>query len=384
MNFPTTSLAPQRSNEGILVSFILCSRNDTYMGDPVARLATAINYLAKSAETLGLLGKVEVLVADWGSKTPLREVVRLTAASRQITRFLEVPVELAKAAQKDSPFAEVLALNAVALRSRGTFIGRIDQDTLVGRRFFQWFESWNEPGKKDWAKYSPNFLFSQRRQIPFRIANLIPSLGQIERLLAWTGSRLLIEVERPFFDSPVGIMLLHRDLWWRAGGYDERLLYWGWMETDLAHRLKSVCAIIDIGPATGCDFYHLEHYDPSTPRKTPRQKNARNEHPAAFKPNSEDWGFAREKLTFVQVEAGRTPEEIPCAPGLSIPGEVVRLHGAFLGRTIVRGFRIVTRLIGAVGRPARYKVYLDRVLIRLRLRQAPSNLLAKIAPGLAP
>ena len=32
-------------------------------------------------------------------------------------------------------------------------------------------------------------------------------------------------------------MIFHRDVWNATQGYDERLIYWGWMEGDLALRL---------------------------------------------------------------------------------------------------------------------------------------------------
>src|SRR5207344_1244533 len=82
---------------------------------------------------------VEVLVTDWGSDVPLREAVGLTPAAAGVVSFVTVPPTLAVALQGDSPFPEVLALNAAARRARGRYIGRIDQDTLVGERFLRWF-----------------------------------------------------------------------------------------------------------------------------------------------------------------------------------------------------------------------------------------------------
>jgi hypothetical protein len=90
-----------------LLSLVLCSRNDDFQGDPRWRLETTLNHAARQAALLGRLHDVEIVVADWGSEVPLRDVVALTEDAARITRFVTVPVALAAAKQRDSPFAEV-------------------------------------------------------------------------------------------------------------------------------------------------------------------------------------------------------------------------------------------------------------------------------------
>ena len=109
------------------------------MGNSRWRLTTALNYVAQNVEEFGREGDVEILVADWGSEIPLREVLQLSPAAARIVSFIVIPPEIAHPLQKDSPFAEVLALNAAARRARGEYIGRVDQDTLVGKRFLEVF-----------------------------------------------------------------------------------------------------------------------------------------------------------------------------------------------------------------------------------------------------
>src|SRR5438093_4718038 len=105
------------------------------MGNSLWRLETTLNYAAERVAALGRIEQVEIVVADWGSDVPLRDVVGLGPAAARIVSFITVPQPLASRLQRDSPFPEVLALNAAARRARGQFIGRIDQDTLVGDRF---------------------------------------------------------------------------------------------------------------------------------------------------------------------------------------------------------------------------------------------------------
>jgi len=64
--------------QSISISFIICSRNDNYMGDPMWRLSKTINYLSKNVFELGRHEQVEIIIADWGSEQPIADVVKLT------------------------------------------------------------------------------------------------------------------------------------------------------------------------------------------------------------------------------------------------------------------------------------------------------------------
>jgi len=82
---------------------------------------------------------VEVIVVDWGTEIPLHTVMRLCPAAAAMVSFVVVPPTLAQELQQDSPFSEVLALYAAVRRANGQYIGRVDQDTLVGKRFLKIF-----------------------------------------------------------------------------------------------------------------------------------------------------------------------------------------------------------------------------------------------------
>ena len=121
------------------LSLIMDARNDEYMGNARWRLETSLNYLGERLAALGRDDDVEVVLTDWGSGVPLRDVVALEPVAARMVSFITVPPALARELQRDSSFPDVLALNAAVRRARGTYIGRIDQDTLVGERFIRWF-----------------------------------------------------------------------------------------------------------------------------------------------------------------------------------------------------------------------------------------------------
>jgi hypothetical protein len=293
-----------------ILSLILCSRNDEYMGNSRWRLRTALNYLAKNVQELNKENLVEVLVADWGSEVPLAEVLQLTPEAARLTSFVLIPAGLANQLQGDSAFPEVLALNAVARRARGEYLGRIDQDTLVGKRFLSFFFDLYEDKRTLALPLDSALLFANRRDIPYRFSVRCPPLASVEMMIAIFGSALKVWTlpDRPFWTYWVGIWLIHRDLWNECGGYDETLIHYNWMETDMIVRLKQKYEVVNLGQLVDFDFYHLEHYHPHVAwvaRNHPKKNQSVNlkDAPRSFHPNGTDWGLNQFDLavSFAQV-----------------------------------------------------------------------------------
>jgi hypothetical protein len=287
------------------LSLILCSRNDGYMGNSRWRLETTLNYVAEQVEALGRTGDVELLVVDWGSDIPLRDVLRLSPAAALIVSFLLIPPKTARALQKDSPFPEVLALNAAARRARGAYIGRIDQDTLVGRRFLEVFFDLYDGRRHLAISLDCALLYSNRRAIPYWFAVQCPGYRQVAKFVRVLGRLCSLETltNREFWTYAVGIWLVHRKLWDECGGYDERFIYYNWMEVEMILRLRQRYTLIDFGKIVNYDFYHLDH-------KNPRVEFSRcafghrwntfeldpSAPPLPYRPNSDAWGLAEFKL----------------------------------------------------------------------------------------
>jgi hypothetical protein len=286
--------------KNLALSLILCSRNDNYMGNSRWRLETTLNYVADQVEALARTKDIEVLVADWGSDVPLRDVLRLTPAAAQIVSFMLIPPETARALQKDSPFPEVLALNAAARRARGAYIGRIDQDTLVGRRFLEVFFDIHEKRRQIEVPLESALLFSNVRMIPYRFAVRLPSLSLVEKFVDRFGGSLKIEItsKSPFYGYSVGIWLLPHALWHECGGYDEEMLYMNAMEIEMIERLRQKYKLVNLGKIIEYDFYHLEHYHPWVPRRSSvyRKTNDNYVFKGVFHPNDEKWGLAQYSL----------------------------------------------------------------------------------------
>lgn len=310
-NSPSGSVSQSKKP---VLSLILCSRNDNYMGNPRYRLEIALNYLAQSVQALGREDDVEVIVADWGSEVPLHSVVKLNPAAARRVSFVVIPPKTAREQQKDSPFSEVHALNAAARRVNGQFIGRIDQDTLVGKRFLEFFFDLYEGKRAIDTPVEGSLLFANRRSIPYRFADRCPAFGHVDRFIRWFASTMKVWNYNPhtkiFWTSYVGILLVHRDGWHEFGGYNEQLIYYDWMEVDLILRLRQKYPVVDLGKLTDYDFYHLDHYQLHAswsavlhPRATSAKSNSYildlDTPPEVPHPNGEDWGLRPYSLEIV-------------------------------------------------------------------------------------
>jgi hypothetical protein len=295
-------------NNGITLSLIICSRNDNYMGDPMWRLATSINFVCQQIYALNKQHCVEIVVTDWGSVKPIAEVIALDEKAASITRFIQVPSDMANELQKDSPFGEVYALNIAARRSHGQYIGRIDQDTLVTKAFLEHFFHATENKNSTSFDIENSYMFAARKQLPFGLVKKKPNLQDLEFVISQY-KHLIFSEELPYcyWASAVGILIMHRKVWNDTGGFDERLIYYWFMDIDLATRLKNKYPIVNIGKIFGYHFYHLEHIITGFKlRHSHRKLNpewSKSFNKPVLNPNGHNWGLGSVSLTEVRTES---------------------------------------------------------------------------------
>ena len=252
------------------ISYVLVSRNDSYCGDSVGRLQTVINHTGEILEKHNALEESEIMVVDWASPPengPLRHVLKPTPAAAKILRIAEVPPEMAARHQKDSPFSEVHAMNVGCRKSSGRYFARIDQDTLIGERFVNWFH--DEFEKVDYGFEWPKVAFSGRRNLSVeqslnykdyvfndarsRTVAVCHPDNFYSRLLP-PGKNMML-----FYGGAVGIMLVERTLYEDLKGFNEEFIYMNNMDTEFLNRLARKTSFYNLGLKVDGDFYHLNH-----------------------------------------------------------------------------------------------------------------------------
>lgn len=347
------------------LSLVLCSRNDQWQGNSLWRLEVTLNATARQAARIGRLDDLEIVVADWGSTDGLSDAVRLVPEARRIVRFLHVPKDLADEKQQDSPFAEVFAINAAVRRSRGEYVGRIDQDTLVGRRFLEWFFATIESPDPPFPVES-TAMIANRRRIPYALAARCLPFALVERYVDLFRRRLPLMRPAPpdrYWECYVGIVLLPRKLWDAVRGYDETFIYYGHMEFDLFLRLLQQFEGRGLETVVDCDFHHLDHVRRwaawRTVRRTLNPARSLESPPPEPCPNGEAWGLighdlpttaARGDLVLPEREATwratwwpRLAVETVTSTGLTLAWRFVDTARSALGRLKRRGRAVLAR-----------------------------------------
>lgn len=121
----------QNNKPKYLISFVLCGRNDNYLGDFKYRITTTINYLCRNVKKIGRLKDIEVIIVDWNSEIPLAQEICIAKEINEVCKFIYVPPAIAsKYNPNNRQFNSSVAPNVGITRADGEFILVMPADTL--------------------------------------------------------------------------------------------------------------------------------------------------------------------------------------------------------------------------------------------------------------
>lgn len=245
-------------------SFVLVSRDDSYCGDSVGRLNNTINFLGESLFLKNKLNTSECIIVEWGT-TSLREKINPNDKIKKILKIVEVPEGIAKKYQKDSPFSEVHAMNVGFKKSSAEFFIRIDQDTLVGDRFIEWFFNvYKETNEINW----PNIAFSGRRDLSIeeslRFKQIVRDPVENKKIPIthenhYYNKYTCVKNRFKFYGAAVGAIVIHREVFEKNRGFNEKMIYMNNMDIEFINRICQVEPIYNLGLDIENDFYHQYH-----------------------------------------------------------------------------------------------------------------------------
>jgi predicted glycosyltransferase involved in capsule biosynthesis len=278
----------------MLLTIITQGRNDNYMGNFMARLARTINKHASNIDILDIHDEVELLCTDWGSKSALYNALKLTEMAKRIIKYCIVPAEIAAKYDKDAGFSVVHSINTAVRRAQGEYVCILDSDVYVPletmARLMYLLRQ-----KPD------NFYWASKYHIPQVIANTEISQQEMDEQieLRWW-SYLHEKVNQSKFSGYGVALTVKREDWQAVHGLDENLIYWGWNDVDITHRLGLLGRRFYDLETMGMKFYHLEHYANNRRQMHQQVDNRKyNEHWVyADKAvvNDDDWGLANEPI----------------------------------------------------------------------------------------
>ena len=218
------------------LSLVIASKNDLYNAThttPLFRLQTSLKQtLSNSGNT-----NLEIIIVDYGSNEKIEDNLGINDSR---VKFIYIDKE--ECAKYDTPFNEVKCINRGAKHSTGDFVGRIDQDTFVGKEFFDWFNT-------DDCTLDNFYFLEDKNQIIFTM---------IQYRLNWNISTPLV-AKTIWIETTVGILLVPTKVWIESRGYNEKNIFFNHMEHEFITRLNHKHTLINLGSKLSYPFYHLYH-----------------------------------------------------------------------------------------------------------------------------
>ena len=278
-------------------AFILCSRNDSYCGQPIVRLTNTLTFLGHFLNKLGIIDESECILTDWGSKQPLHKKLSLNNDIKKIIKFVNVSSETAEEYNEDSPFSQAHALNCAFQNSESKFIIKIDQDTILGPTFINWLSEQDS---------FPDISFSTRRNLDQdqspKFHDYILSEGSYKKVNIdsphYAYGKFVNNSILPFFGGKDGVLMIRSEIFKNYLGFNEDLIYQNHITIDLINRLIPNYSIYNLGLKLDFDFYHQYH---SIDNQIDRVSNSHLYRKNIFPNNNEkNWGLKNKKLEIIK------------------------------------------------------------------------------------
>ena len=306
------------------ISYILVSRNDNYNGDSVGRCINTVNHACEIITKNNVVDESEVVLVDWCSRSgSLKESIasRLVPETKGLLKIVTVPPDIADKHQGDSPFSEVHAMNVGFRQMEGKHFARIDQDTLIGQRFMDWF--YHEYEVKDYGWTWPRAAFCSRRNLSedqshhsvFRDYIYDQDLAMKVDICHEHNhySRLMPNEQIfSFYGGAVGVMMVDRDCYLEHKGFNEDLVYMNSMDTEFLNRIAAKEEIYNLCLSIDGDFYHQYHGRSDGASNDTTQPHAQHEgerktndldirNKMIDNPNPDNWGLLDEDLEITKI-----------------------------------------------------------------------------------
>ena len=116
----------------MLIEFCIYGRNDDYMPDFIYRLETSISHFIKSVTEIDKTSDYLLTVVDWGSSTPLSDVVEIVEPTSEMVCFSYIsPKQIKEIGIESKGIPASLPINLAIRRSTADFIFVMGADTVL-------------------------------------------------------------------------------------------------------------------------------------------------------------------------------------------------------------------------------------------------------------
>jgi SAM-dependent methyltransferase len=264
-------------------------RNDDYVPNYLGIVSTTLNYLTHSLSQAGILDRAEILFTDWGSETPLSQVVNLTNKAKKHCKFIYVDRNtINNNCVKGNNIDFGVALNVAYRRSKGKYVFVTNSDTLIPPASIKIINEIIE-GKNNIIPKSSYLSFSRFR-IPWQFCLHNYSEKDIEKFITLSSGYLEEEHTRILsLSKGVGAFLVPSEIIQKMRGVREDMSNWGGHEVEFGLRVTKVLPWVEMS-RLGAPVYHID--EPPTSKRRLLIKNAQKYSiQSDILVNNKNWGL---------------------------------------------------------------------------------------------
>jgi hypothetical protein len=279
----------------------MCGRNDNYLGDFKYRIQTSINYAGTSAIRAGLKHRIEIIVVDWNSDTPLSQELILLPGVAEICSFVEVPPQIAKRYSPNGErFKTETALNAGLRRASGTYAGIMPADILLNQSSLSALVSVLDGTLETPFEAAKTAFYLDRKMIPWQIVERKPTLSEWDRYLTLSSRHLFQDRYHITHCGGYGALLLHKDLWNECQGFADENRGWGASDLDWGLRITQKYPPVSLS-AFGIMVFDMAQEPTQMGLRKPAEGIAITNR---IDRNTPDWGMPTENLQKTKAKSG--------------------------------------------------------------------------------
>lgn len=276
-----------------LLSIITIARNDDYKGNFKNRLINSINYNSRIIYELGFSDIVEIIIVDWNSKVPLKNILELNDDARNMCRFITVPIEIAKKALKDKQTFNIPCSANVGLRrAAGKYAFIISADMIVPRYNYSSLISFLNGEIEVPFNLNNSIFFIPTKRLKNIHIEKDTTCKIFDQIIASRSSQLMDAGFKWPGTGSGNVSLMNMALWKEFKGYDENLSDWGWNDIELPLRVTQKY------PSYNLDFLGISVIDfeePMTNEDISRKVN-KFKVPISMVTNNSNWGLGNYTL----------------------------------------------------------------------------------------
>jgi|GEM_PF-1020220 len=279
-----------------ILSILCCGNSDTQSA--AWRLSTTLNSLARNLEILGVQEDVELLVADGGNSFEHSQLIELSPAARQYSKFLKIPSEIAHQYQSgDSPQGHARECNALARRALGTFVLYLDPGVFIPLDSMGTLIHHVRCGDLNSYSMEDTFFWGSAYRLSKEFGASNPNIHAIDQHI-WSNLSTLPQskINLLNFSGPAIALLMKRALWIHSTGLRESYSDQSTLHAEWHRRLVTNYRCADLS----CPGVKLFHFEPSSPSITQRGNSHTQSRSESYgmAANPANWGLADTTLSF--------------------------------------------------------------------------------------